>query len=887
MRHFRVKLVSVFKRDKFMQKYKYKSLKTYSSTEWLANALKKYRKVFLRQNVDYIYFEMALYNLQFEKEDWTAEFSISCYKKEKGDIKKICDLNFEREVSSDTDVFYLREGWGNSKKGVFWKKGEYFWEAKVNGELIGVKTFFIEQLEIDFDEIPEGLLELNKLSLTEGFYSDGLSNKKEYKVFDSKNTRYIYVNIEFENMYEFDVDWKGEIFLIFHTESRELKGVASKLVNVRKDDDIFEVSLGWGADEVGSWFEGAYTVDMMIFDRHIASVKFDVGEEFVEGTPLVFFPEDLSPVDLSMKNVDDNVSLEELMAKLDSLIGLEGIKTQIRNHAKYIQFIKLRKDKGFKEENDIDIHMVFMGNPGTGKTTVAEMMGMIYKKMGVLSKGHVHSVDRVDLIGEYIGQTAPKVKQAIKDAKGGVLFIDEAYSLSRENNDSKDFGREVIEILVKEMSDGDGDLVVIAAGYPKEMEYFIKSNPGLKSRFKLFYNFPDYLPQDLSKIAKIAMEKKEIVLTEDAQKKIDDIIVKAYRDRDKTFGNARYVYDLIEKAKINMALRVMEMENRHELEADVLRTVTLEDVEKIEKEKIKSIPKIPIDEVLLQEAFDELNSLIGLEKVKQEIIETVGVVRYHIETGKDVLNNFFLHTVFIGNPGTGKTTVARILTKIYKALGILERGHMVETDRQGLVAGFIGQTAIKTAEKIDEAMGGVLFIDEAYSLSAGGIGADYGNEAIQTLLKRMEDKRGEFFVFVAGYPENMERFLKTNPGLQSRFDKILKFEDYSTQQLFDIANSMFTEKGLSLSENASGVLLEYLDDITRKKDKYFGNARKVRKIVIEIVENQNIRISTLAKNKRKDSEINQILPEDITKVMDDTKVIFDKKSIGFRAKGEN
>jgi len=331
----------------------------------------------------------------------------------------------------------------------------------------------------------------------------------------------------------------------------------------------------------------------------------------------------------------------------------------------------------------------------------------------------------------------------------------------------------------------------------------------------------------------------------------------------------------------------MEMEDRENLSSDKLKTVIIEDVQKIEFEKVKSLPKIPIDEVLLQEAFDELNSLIGLERVKQEIIETVGVVRYHIETGKDVLNNFFLHTVFIGNPGTGKTTVARILTKIYKALGILERGHMVETDRQGLVAGFIGQTAIKTAAKIDEAMGGVLFIDEAYSLSAGGAGADYGGEAIQTLLKRMEDKRGEFFVFVAGYPENMEQFLKTNPGLQSRFDKILKFEDYSAQQLFDIAVSMFDDKELVLSEDANEVLIEYLGQITRKKDKYFGNARKVRKIVTEITENQNIRISTLPKDQRKKSDINKILPEDISKVIDNTKVIFDKKNIGFRARGEN
>ncbi len=664
--------------------------------------------------------------------------------------------------------------------------------------------------------------------------------------------------------------------MIFRTSSRELKGIASKLVKVSSDKDIISISMGWGADSYGSWFADEYTIDVVVFEQPLATAMFEVDEEFEQGDPEILLPGDYIPSILDDSDLEENVTLNDLLVKLDELIGLDDIKAQIRNHAKYIQFINLRKDKGFKEENEIDIHMVFMGNPGTGKTTVAKMMGMLYKKMGILSKGHVHSVDRVDLVGEYIGQTAPKVKKAIKDAKGGVLFIDEAYSLTRENGDSKDFGREVIEILVKEMSDGDGDLVVIAAGYPKEMEYFINSNPGLKSRFKLFFKFSDYLPQSLSEIALIAMKNKEVEFTLDAKKKLDEMIVKAYRDRDKTFGNARYVYDLVEKAKINLALRVMGKADIEESDDKVLRTVILEDVEKIETEKKKVKPNIPIDEDLLQEAFDELNALIGMDKVKQEITETVGVVRYHIETGKDVLNNFFLHTVFIGNPGTGKTTVARILTKIYKALGILERGHMVETDRQGLVAGFVGQTAIKTAEKIDEAMGGVLFIDEAYSLSSTVGHSDYGGEAIQTLLKRMEDKRGEFFVFVAGYPENMDIFLKANPGLQSRFDKILKFEDYDVQELVEISKSMFDEKGLKMSLEAEEAMKEYLADISRKKDKYFGNARKVRKMVTEIAENQNIRIATQPKEDRNAKSVNTVEAEDILKA---------KHLCGFKSNG--
>jgi SpoVK/Ycf46/Vps4 family AAA+-type ATPase len=307
-------------------------------------------------------------------------------------------------------------------------------------------------------------------------------------------------------------------------------------------------------------------------------------------------------------------------------------------------------------------------------------------------------------------------------------------------------------------------------------------------------------------------------------------------------------------------------------------------VEHIEVQPTRAVPEIPIDEMLLEESLNELNRLIGMDQIKAQIHELVRLVRFYRESSRDVLNNFFLHTVFVGNPGTGKTTVARILTKIYKALGMLERGHMVETDRQGLVAGFVGQTALKTSEKVEEALGGVLFIDEAYALTmrASGMG-DYGDEAIQTLLKRMEDHRGEFFVFVAGYPDNMEGFLKANPGLSSRFDKMLKFEDYSPDELFQIALLMFSEKGMVPSPKAEEHLHEYFSTLYEYRDKYFGNARTVRNLVQEVIKNQNLRIAALPPGERGDISLNLLTMEDVAAFRPEEKgQLFDKKTIGFR-----
>lgn len=375
------------------------------------------------------------------------------------------------------------------------------------------------------------------------------------------------------------------------------------------------------------------------------------------------------------------------------MIGLDSIKKKIKEYTTYLNFINLRKEKGFEDNDKINLHAVFTGNPGTGKTTVANMLGQIYHQLGLLSKGHVLEVDRSDLVAEYIGQTAPKTKEIIKKAKGGILFIDEAYALARKNDDSKDFGKEVIEILLKEMSDGDGDIAIIAAGYPEEMNNFLESNPGMKSRFNMYYDFPDYTPQELMQIAAYTVAKRNVYFSEKAKEILYKRIVDAYRNRDKTFGNARYINYLIDEAKMNMGLRIMQHANPAQLTNEQLSVIEPEDIDKIFAGKIKSIADIPIDEDLLKHALAALHNLIGLSNVKNEIDELVKLVRFYKEIGKDVRQSFSLHAVFTGNPGTGKTTVARMLAQIFKALGILERGNLIECDRQSLVGGFVGQTA--------------------------------------------------------------------------------------------------------------------------------------------------------------------------------------------------
>ena len=863
--------------------FKFKELKVYASTEWLADNKKKYRQVFDRYEATYIYAELSFYNKLFDVEDWEIEVELRCFTLKKGK-KELCLLPLRRKVSKYDNIVYIREGWGNKTEGAFWKKGTYFWEAYIEGEKVASKYFYVEDAGQPTTLDTNPYLSVESLKLYEGPYDDLIEEERTYyREFSCEETRYIYVEIVLRNMMP-DKSWHCELFTKFYNDARELKGQVVRLQRVEKKDDFIKITAGWGSNVKGSWRIDRYTAEIVFMDKLLAVIPFQISEDFSEGVSGVLLPSRTTPVVLNPVE-DIPQTFEELMERMDALIGLNAIKVQVRDHAKYIQFLQLRKEKGFEEKEEINVHSVFIGNPGTGKTTVGGMMGRLYKKMGLLSKGHVHEVDRVDLVGEYIGQTAPKVKEAIEKARGGVLFIDEAYSLARSNDDSKDFGREVIEILVKEMSNGPGDLAVIVAGYPKEMKNFLDSNPGLKSRFKLYFEFDDYLPQELSEIADYACQEKGVVLTPESKARLDEYILNAYRTRDRTFGNARFVYDLIEKSKISLGLRVMAHENPRELDKEQLSLIGLNDVDKIQLKERRELPNIPVDEQLLEESLNDLNRLIGMARVKAQINEMVRLVRYYRETNRDVLGSFYLHTVFIGNPGTGKTTVARILTKIYKALGVLERGHMMETDRQGLVAGFVGQTAIKTAEKIDEAMGGVLFIDEAYALTQRSIGAhgDFGDEAIQTLLKRMEDHRGQFFVFVAGYPDNMESFLKANPGLSSRFDKILKFDDYEPEELYRIALLMLNEEQIIPTPEAEEHLKEYLSYTYKFRDKYFGNARSVRSIVLEAIKAHNLRLAGLTLEDRDKNPANILTIEDVKGLkMDKSEFLFNKKSIGFR-----
>ena len=262
---------------------------------------------------------------------------------------------------------------------------------------------------------------------------------------------------------------------------------------------------------------------------------------------------------------------ESVLQELNALIGLSEVKNLVSEISAYVQIQRRREGVSLHTEQLV-LHTVFKGNPGTGKTTIARIMGKLFHSMGVLSQGHLIEVERADLVGEYIGHTAHKTREQVKKAMGGILFIDEAYSLARGGE--KDFGKESIDVLVKAMEDQKDNLVLILAGYKREMEWFLRSNPGLYSRFPIHITFPDYSVEELLQIGALMLKKKQYRLLPGARTALSKILEEKKREGNYNEGNARLVRNLIERAIRRQAVRLV---NRQRLTRDELMIIRAED----------------------------------------------------------------------------------------------------------------------------------------------------------------------------------------------------------------------------------------------------------------------------------------------------------------------
>ncbi|MFA1541009.1 AAA family ATPase [Actinomadura monticuli] len=513
------------------------------------------------------------------------------------------------------------------------------------------------------------------------------------------------------------------------------------------------------------------------------------------------------------------------MAELAALTGLGGVKHEIELVVAGAKAAKMRRDAGVAAPAPPARHMVFTGNPGTGKTVVARLFARVLKDLGVLTSGHLVEATRSALVGTYIGETAMKTRRVAQRAVGGVLFIDEAYSLVQEGVE-EDYGPEAIAELLKFMENHRDDLVVIVAGYEREMRRFIASNPGLASRFPGTVRFPDFADAELVEIFAGQVAAAGLEAAPAALARVTDLLRRAPRGR--SFGNARTMRNLCERATVLQARRVTALSDPT---PDDLAALLPEDI----PDALSGAARVrPFTDPLA-----ELDALIGLADVKKEVHRLAAEARaadLRRAAGQPVTVPS-RHMVFTGNPGTAKTTVARLVAAVYADFGLLSSGHLVEVSRADLVGSYLGQTAPRVRAAVEQALGGVLFIDEAYSLT----GDAYTQEAVSTLVQLMEEYRGDLVVIAAGYEREMKAFLTANSGLESRFPKRLAFPDYSDAELVEIFGRLAAAEGLRVAADVPARLREVLRDVPRGPS--FGNGRLMRNLLDGAVAVQSERLT--------------------------------------------
>lgn len=534
--------------------------------------------------------------------------------------------------------------------------------------------------------------------------------------------------------------------------------------------------------------------------------------------------------------------------QLNTLVGLASVKQLIKREVENYRYNAELQRRGLRS-NQPTLHTVFRGAPGTGKTEVATCYGKILKHEGLLSSGRVITVS---------GGQVRNIDALFDRAAGSVLFIDEAYALSTT----------LIADLIARMEADRDRTVVILAGYTEHMDRLIDSNPGFRSRIGSIIDFPDYSLDELIEIFQLMASSLDLILPPETITRVRDILARAGAREDQ--GNARYVRNIFEHALKRRTQR-FKSADIPQASDEALQTLLPADIEPDTTDNGDN------NEAASTSARERLANLIGLDSVKQLVADQINFMRIQKEKRDRGLRSEFhpMHMVFTGNPGTGKTEVARLIAKILKDEGILSVGDLYECGRQDLVAQYVGHTAPKVHNLFRKAKGSVIFIDEAYSL-ANSPGDPFGDEAITTLIDDMEKFREEVVVILAGYTDEMSQLMDTNPGFRSRVKFHVEFPDYRPEELLQILHHFAKRSEIVLANGVDERVYDILQHCTKTRES--GNARFVRKLFENAQLHQSSRLRQQGDPAElSDEHLRTLEPEDFQAPKDRQK----QRTIGF------
>jgi len=522
--------------------------------------------------------------------------------------------------------------------------------------------------------------------------------------------------------------------------------------------------------------------------------------------------------------------------RLANMVGMDELKKEVNTKINYFNNLKKSQavlepstsltalqrlyrpiQKGYFEEG---LHIALMGNPGTGKTTVAKLVGEIYRDAGILETGHTVKVGKQDLVAGYVGQTAIKTRECIEQARGGVLFIDEAYGLAQGGSD--DFGIEAITVLLEAMSDLRAELVVIVAGYPNEIQQLIDSNPGFESRFGAKINLPDMLPEQLLAvfIEEVTQSVIPITLSLELDQALPAFFDELYNNREdhEGFANARTVIEKVFKPML-MDLTSQSMDEGS-LQADIQHIPEPFQCYLHNAQHQKELTPLT-----------ELNELVGLSGVKNQINGLIAQLENNQarQQGGTTVNQLSPgHYLFSGNPGTGKTTVARLMAKQFKRMGLLPKNKLTERSASDLIGQYVGSTENAVRELLNNSLGGVLFIDEAHQLATNEQG--YGSNALAPFIPFMTSRAHEICIIFAGYSSGLEKLFKMDVGLRRRTTTIA-FDDFTAEELTATFFRFAKNSGYQVEDHIQPALQALFSWLVENKGEQFGNAGTAEQIL--------------------------------------------------------
>ena len=558
--------------------------------------------------------------------------------------------------------------------------------------------------------------------------------------------------------------------------------------------------------------------------------------------------------------------VSDFFEELSRQVGWDNFKKHIYSLSDCGQIRYLRKESDLPYEM-YSKHTVIAGNPGTGKKSAAKYLTSIYKMLGLLTSDHIHYVSATKLMS---ATSDFAVEEEFTDAAGSTLVMYNAHELYKAERDFRDRGDKVVRYLIDAMNSTKYDAVemVILLGEKDGMEALMANYPELARCIGSFITLEDFTPEQLLKIAERYCMENKYVLTPDATAKLDMFIQREYSLRGSNFQNAHFIKQTFtERILPCMSARLVNKGQTplDQLGEEQLTTIIADD-----------IPSI-IDEP--DAGFEELDNLIGLGKVKSKMKDFLNAINLAAKRMQQGLPATMprLHMAFLGNPGTGKTTVAQIVGKLFASWGILSGGNVITAEKSQMVGQYIGETEYKMRNLLERARGNILFIDEAYQLVEGGE-KDYGRIVMNSLLTELGKEHQNMVVILAGYTAPMKQLLKSNEGVESRFPNVFVFDDYTTEELMEIGKKMLSKQGFQMDEKAEENMRTIITNSTSIPSARFGNGRFVSNLIQnEILASMGARLMKLPNPTAED--LTHILPEDVQVHREQQQVVFDDIAI--------